>query len=129
MKIINPVIKVKKIATDQSVRIVEKTIEKTIEAGNFLTNIADAFLFVTKVTKETFSRNFEFKEFLRQCFQIGNKTLPLISVTGTHYWPGAHYSDAACSFELRGCQPASRNGSCISHQRNGAGYYCFDLCR
>ena len=34
------------------------------------------------MTKETFSRDFEFKEFLRQCFQIGYKTLPLISVTG-----------------------------------------------
>jgi phospholipid/cholesterol/gamma-HCH transport system permease protein len=39
-------------------------------------------MFITSVIKETFSRNFEFKEFLRQCFQIGNKTLPLISVTG-----------------------------------------------
>jgi phospholipid/cholesterol/gamma-HCH transport system permease protein len=32
--------------------------------------------------KETFSRDFEFKEFLRQCYQIGYKTLPLISVIG-----------------------------------------------
>jgi phospholipid/cholesterol/gamma-HCH transport system permease protein len=31
---------------------------------------------------ETFSGNFEFKEFFRQCFKIGYKTLPLISVTG-----------------------------------------------
>ena len=82
MKIINPVIKVKKIAADQSVRLVEKTIAKTIEAGNFLTNIADVFLFITRIIKETFSRNFEFKEFFRQCFQIGYKSLPLISVTG-----------------------------------------------
>ena len=82
MKKYNPVIKVKKIATEQSVRLVEKTIAKTVEAGNFLTNIADVFLFIKRVIKETFSRNFEFKEFLRQCFQIGYKTLPLISVTG-----------------------------------------------
>jgi phospholipid/cholesterol/gamma-HCH transport system permease protein len=32
--------------------------------------------------RETFSRHFEFREFMRQCFQIGYKTLPLISVTG-----------------------------------------------
>jgi phospholipid/cholesterol/gamma-HCH transport system permease protein len=82
MKKFNPVIKVKTIATEQSIRLVEKTIAKTAEAGNFLTNIADAFLFITRVIKETFSRNFEFKEFLRQCFQIGYKSLPLISVTG-----------------------------------------------
>jgi phospholipid/cholesterol/gamma-HCH transport system permease protein len=82
MKKFNPVIKVKKIATEQSIRLVEKTIARTAEAGNFLTNIADAFLFIMRVIKETFSRNFEFKEFLRQCFHIGYKTLPLISVTG-----------------------------------------------
>src|SRR5674476_985121 len=82
MKKINPVIRVKTIATEQSIRFVEKTIAKTAEAGNFLTNIADVLLFITRVIKETFSRNFEFKEFLRQCYQIGNKTLPLISITG-----------------------------------------------
>jgi phospholipid/cholesterol/gamma-HCH transport system permease protein len=40
------------------------------------------FLFFFHTVKETFSRSFEFKEFLRQCYQIGNRTLPLISVTG-----------------------------------------------
>jgi phospholipid/cholesterol/gamma-HCH transport system permease protein len=44
--------------------------------------MADFFLFMALVIKETFSRKFEFKEFLRQCFQIGYKTLPLITVTG-----------------------------------------------
>ncbi len=34
------------------------------------------------ITREAFSRNFEFREFLRQCFLIGYKTLPLVSVTG-----------------------------------------------
>ena len=82
MKKFNPVIRVKTIATEQSIRLVEKTIAKTADAGNFLTNIADVSLFITRVIKVTFSRDFEFKEFLRQCFQIGNKTLPLISVTG-----------------------------------------------
>lgn len=82
MKKFNPVIRVKTIATEHSIRLVEKTIAKTADAGNFLTNIADVFLFIARVIKVTFSRDFEFKEFLRQCFQIGNKTLPLISVTG-----------------------------------------------
>jgi phospholipid/cholesterol/gamma-HCH transport system permease protein len=39
-------------------------------------------MFLWRTTREAFSRDFEFKEFLRQCFQIGNKTLPLISITG-----------------------------------------------
>jgi phospholipid/cholesterol/gamma-HCH transport system permease protein len=45
-------------------------------------DVADVFLFIKVILKETFSRNFEFKEFFRQCFKIGYKSLPLISVTG-----------------------------------------------
>ncbi|HBH85824.1 MAG TPA: ABC transporter permease [Bacteroidales bacterium] len=77
-----PVLKVKKILLDQSLKISEKTIAKTAEANNFLTTVADVFLFLLRVVKETFSGNFEFKEFFRQCFQIGYKSLPLVSVTG-----------------------------------------------
>ena len=67
---------------DHSIKVSEKTFIKTAEAHNFLETIADAFLFILRVGKETFSPNFEFREFFRQCFQIGYKTLPLISVTG-----------------------------------------------
>ena len=83
MKPIKPVIKVKGFATKQSIKISEKTLKKTAEAGNFLTDFADVFLFMTRIFKETFSRGFEFREFLHQCFKIGYKSLPLVSVTGT----------------------------------------------
>lgn len=70
-------------ATIHSVKkLSDKTLHKKEEASNFLTDFANAILFVNLVIKETFSREFEFKEFLRQCYMIGNKTLPLISVTG-----------------------------------------------
>jgi phospholipid/cholesterol/gamma-HCH transport system permease protein len=82
MKKFNPVIKVKNIVTVHSMRLSENAIAKTAKANSFLANFADFFLFISCVVKETFSRNFEFKEFLRQCFVIGYKTLPLISVTG-----------------------------------------------
>ena len=82
MKKFIPVDKVTKIATDHSLRLGEEVIATTEEAHSILTNIADFFLFAAQVFKETFSRNFELKEFFRQCFQIGNKSLPLISVTG-----------------------------------------------
>ena len=82
MKKFTPVVKVRSFATTQSVKLSEKTIAKTKAANSFLTDIADVFLFIIRIIKETFSRNFEFKEFFRQCFQIGYKTLPLISVTG-----------------------------------------------
>ena len=77
-----PAIKAKSILVDQSIRISEKTIAKTAEAQSFLANFADVILFLLLIVKETFSRNFEFREFFRQCFQIGYKSLPLVSVTG-----------------------------------------------
>jgi phospholipid/cholesterol/gamma-HCH transport system permease protein len=40
------------------------------------------FLFITRILKETFSLSIEVKEFFFQCYKIGYKTLPLISVTG-----------------------------------------------
>jgi phospholipid/cholesterol/gamma-HCH transport system permease protein len=64
------------------IKLSEKTIEKTQKANVFFSEVADFYLFLSQTTKEAFSRDFEFKEFLRQCFQIGNKTLPLISITG-----------------------------------------------
>ena len=46
------------------------------------TDFADIILFLIRILKETFSKDFEFREFFRQCFHIGYKTLPLVSVTG-----------------------------------------------
>jgi phospholipid/cholesterol/gamma-HCH transport system permease protein len=64
------------------IKLSEKTIENTQMATLFFAEIGEFFLFLFQTVKETFSRSFEFKEFLRQCYQIGNRTLPLISVTG-----------------------------------------------
>jgi phospholipid/cholesterol/gamma-HCH transport system permease protein len=50
--------------------------------SGFLIEVSNIVLFILTTIRETFSRNFEFLEFLRQCFQIGYKTLPLISITG-----------------------------------------------
>ncbi|GGD25489.1 MlaE family ABC transporter permease [Flavobacterium orientale] len=61
----------------------EKSIAKKEEAFSFFSKISDVTLFLILVFKETFSRDFEFKEFIKQCYQIGYKTLPLISITGT----------------------------------------------
>ena len=82
MKKINPVIRVKGFATQQSKRLSEKTLEKTQIVSIFLAEVASVFIFIGVLIKETFSRDFEVKEFFRQCFQIGYKSLPLISVTG-----------------------------------------------
>lgn len=82
MKKIVPVIKIKGFATVQTRRLSEKTLAKTQIVSLFLKEVGDVFLFLTVLFKETFSRNFEFKEFFRQCFKIGYKTVALVSVTG-----------------------------------------------
>ena len=70
------------VVKERVIRLGEKTVEKTQEANVFFSGFGDFFLFLWKTTKEAFSFDFEFNEFLRQCFQIGYKTLPLVSVTG-----------------------------------------------
>lgn len=74
-----PISKLKNFTVDVS----NSTIEKTSKINEFLSNIATVFLFLIKIVKNTFSKGFEFKEFLKHCFQIGNKSFALISVTGT----------------------------------------------
>ena len=64
------------------IKLSEQTLENTQMATLFFAEIGVFFLFLFHTITSTFSRSFEFKEFLRQCYQIGNRTLPLISVTG-----------------------------------------------
>lgn len=48
----------------------------------FLSQVGDFAIFTFHVIKDTFSRDFEVREFLKQCYRIGYRTLPLISVIG-----------------------------------------------
>ncbi|MFA6128603.1 MAG: ABC transporter permease [Bacteroidales bacterium] len=85
MKKIIPKIKVLPILQDAekiTIKLSEKTIETSEKANNFLTDFADVILFIVRIIKESFSGKFEFKEFLHQCYVVGYKTLPLISITG-----------------------------------------------
>ncbi len=49
---------------------------------SFLIEIGDLTYFAARFFKEAFSRPFEFKELLRQCFNMGNRSLLLVGVTG-----------------------------------------------
>lgn len=82
MKVSAPIKKIKSFAVDQSAKLGEKSSEKAGNMGLFLTELANMTLFIVRLFRETFSRRFEFREFLRQCFQIGYKSLPLIAITG-----------------------------------------------
>lgn len=83
MKPTIPIKKITKIARAKTIEISDTTIDITSSFNKFFINTSNVFLFIVKVVRNTFSREFEFKEFLKQCFQIGNKSLALISVTGT----------------------------------------------
>jgi phospholipid/cholesterol/gamma-HCH transport system permease protein len=48
----------------------------------FLIEIGDLSYFTGRFFKEVFKRPFEFKEFLNQCYNMGNKSLLLVCVTG-----------------------------------------------
>lgn len=82
MKIFNPIIKVKSYLVEGSFQQNKDVTDQEEHSTGFFTEVANLFLFITRLVKEMFSRDFEFKEFLNQCFQIGNKSLPLVSITG-----------------------------------------------
>ncbi len=52
------------------------------QSKGFLNDIGNFSLFITRSFKNTFNRHFEVTEFLRQCYVIGNKSLPLVTLTG-----------------------------------------------
>ena len=49
---------------------------------NFFTEIGEMSYFAGRFFKEAFTRPFEFKELLRQCYNMGNRSILLVGVTG-----------------------------------------------
>jgi len=85
MKVIGPVInKIPKLpdVKERAIKLSENAIKKTQKANRFFLEVGEVNLFFWLTLKASFSRHFEFKEFLRQCYLVGNKTLPLITITG-----------------------------------------------
>lgn len=77
-----PITKIKTYARKKTVDLTDETINRKNSIQKFLIDVAEVSMFVTSIFKNTFSHGFEFREFGKQCFQIGNKSLGLISVTG-----------------------------------------------
>ena len=85
MKVIRPALsKIRKLpdVKNRAIKLSENAIKKTQEVNRFFLEVGEFNLFLWFTIKASFSRSFEFKEFVRQCFQVGNKTLPLITLTG-----------------------------------------------
>ncbi len=52
------------------------------KSKNFFTEIGDIAFFAKQFFRELFSTPFEWRELLRQCYQMGNRSLLLVGVTG-----------------------------------------------
>ncbi|WP_051359679.1 MlaE family ABC transporter permease [Adhaeribacter aquaticus] len=61
-------------------RVRKYIISKRIDA--VFTTLADIHFFIVRFFREVFFPPYEFKEIVRQCYEVGVKSLPLISLTG-----------------------------------------------
>lgn len=59
-----------------------KSIQISNKIKTFFAEIGELSFFTARFFKEVFSKPFEFKELLRQCYNIGNRSLLLVAVTG-----------------------------------------------
>lgn len=82
MKKIVPIKTLKEYARNKTIDLSEQSIKKKNKLTIFINDVADVVLFIVDIIKNTFRRGFEFKEFIKQCFLTGNKSLALISITG-----------------------------------------------
>ena len=55
---------------------------KSTALKNLLIEIGELYRFSLRFFREAFKPRYEFAEMIRQCFYLGNKTLPLVGVTG-----------------------------------------------
>ncbi len=79
MKATGTIKKVKDFTTGKAIKLSEKTIKKTESVVN---EIGGLSVFTMQTFRNMFSLSFEFKEFIKQCFLIGNRSFPLIAITG-----------------------------------------------
>ena len=49
---------------------------------SFFIEIGELAFFANRFFREVFTRPFEFKELIRQCYNIGNRSILLVTVTG-----------------------------------------------
>lgn len=54
----------------------------TRRLDRFFVELAQVYAFIARFFKEVFFPPYEFKEIIRQCYEVGVRSLPLISITG-----------------------------------------------
>ena len=82
VKSVVKVISSSSVATKQLMKFRVNAFGKLEIINKLLEEVANISYFLSQMIKETFTNDFELREFFRQCYKIGYKSLPLISVTG-----------------------------------------------
>lgn len=82
MKEFKTIEKVKHFATDGSVMLSDKTLATAQDAKNFFSRAGNMTIFTLQTIRQFFSFPLEFRELLKQCYEIGNRSLPLVAITG-----------------------------------------------
>ncbi len=77
-----PISNIRRYAHKKTIDLSDETISHKNKVAEFLRSSGDVVLFIINAIKNTFSTNFEFNEFLKQCYNVGNKSFALISITG-----------------------------------------------
>ena len=68
--------------SEKSEILPEKKFIISKKTDTFFIDIYNVYKFIGRFFKEAFSSPFEFKEIINQCYQVGYKSLPLVSLTG-----------------------------------------------
>jgi phospholipid/cholesterol/gamma-HCH transport system permease protein len=82
MKKFKPILKAKEFAVEKSIALSEKTIQTAEETTTFFNRVGNMTVFIFQTMRQTFTLSFEFKEFFKQCYEIGNRSFPLVAITG-----------------------------------------------
>lgn len=77
-----PISNIKRYTHKKTMDLCDTTLNRKSKFAEYVRDAGDVVLFIGSVFRNTFSSGFEFREFLRQCYQVGNKSLGLISITG-----------------------------------------------
>ena len=73
---------IRTVAGKSSIKLSEKALQKKDSTTSFLKMLGDFTSFTFKITREIFSPPIEGREILRQCYEVGNKSFFLVSITG-----------------------------------------------
>lgn len=71
-----------KLKTEKLTRAITKRFVISKSVDHFFSNVYSVYKFILRFFKEVFVPPYEWQEIIRQCYEVGYRSLPLISLTG-----------------------------------------------